>query len=166
MVGALVLAFTALGGAAPQQKDNMPLDKEFLIKTITCNQFEIKASEMAETRSSNVKVKSFAHQLVKDHKALETRLNDLAKDQKVAVLAGTEKELKTQLDRLSSASADSFDREYLKAIIEDHEKGVQMFENQGKRGTDNALKTFATNTLPTLQTHLMEAKKLSVEVSK
>jgi len=161
----LLLALTTTGGAALRQQETQPLDREFLVKTITCNHAEIKASELAESRATNPKVKEFAQMLVKDHKNLSERLAELAKDHKLAILAGTEKATKEMLDRLSNTGNDNFDKEYLKSVIEEHEKAIQMFDAQASRGSDSALKSFATNTLPSLRAHLTEAKKLSTDLA-
>jgi putative membrane protein len=164
----LVLAFAlmAMDGAAAQQRDvqDLPLDREFLIKTITCNHAEIRASELATSRASNAKVKEFANKLIKEHKDVSERLTELAKNFKLAILAGTEKETKDMLDRLGNLSDAGFDKEYMKTMVNEHEKAVQMFEAQAKKGTDASLREFATTTLPTLRAHLTEAKKISTEL--
>jgi putative membrane protein len=57
-------------------------------------------------------------------------------------------------DRMSKLSGAEFDREYVNAMVEDHEKDVNLFRMQSESGTDADAKAFAAKTLPTLQMHL------------
>jgi putative membrane protein len=151
--------------AANQQRTDKLLDKDFIAPAFTMSQAEVKASEMAESQANSPKVKAFAQRAAKDHTRLNEQLGQLAKDSKVAVLAGTEKTTKDMLDRLSKMKGADFDREYLKTIIDDHEKAMQIFETQSKYGTDTKLNAFAASTLPQLRDHLREAQKLLADIN-
>lgn len=54
-----------------------------------------------------------------------------------------------------------FDRECAKHMLKDHEEDVALFTKASKELKSEELKDFATKTLPVLQRHLEEAKKLS-----
>jgi putative membrane protein len=68
------------------------------------------------------------------------------------------------IQRLQGLSGAEFDREYIKQMVEDHEKGVQKFEMASKSLQDEELKRFATDTLPTLRSHHEQAQKLAATV--
>jgi len=51
-------------------------------------------------------------------------------------------------------------------MVRDHETDVKEFERQSQSGTNAALKTFAGQTLPTLQEHLRMAKDVEGKVGK
>ena len=165
---AFVASFVACVGVANAriQREEKPLDKEFLIKTVTCNQADLKASELVESRTSNAKVKDFAQKMAREHAKANQKLAEVAKDQKVAVLAGTEQQTKDLLDRLSKLQSPELDREYLKAMIDDNQKAINMFEWQTKQGTDTKLNAFASDALPQLRDHLKEAQKVAAEINR
>jgi putative membrane protein len=62
---------------------------------------------------------------------------------------------------LSTKSGAEFDQAYIKTMVSNHEKAVQMFEQQrDMKDNDNELRGFVNNTLPTLRNHLTKARDL------
>jgi len=158
---ALALLFALWTGVSNAQQE---VDRDLLIKVFTLSHADLRASELAEKQASNAKVKEFAQKMVKGHNLLNEGLSKLAGDQKIAVVAGTEKAAKETYDRLTKLQGAEFDREYLKAIINDHERYIQMFETQISQGKDAGLTNFAKNALPSAREHLKEAQALAAEV--
>ncbi|MDP2274995.1 MAG: DUF4142 domain-containing protein [Archangium sp.] len=72
--------------------------------------------------------------------------------------------MQKKYDDLAKLTGDRFDRQYLGNIIEDHKKSVKLFERESKSGEDAELKSWATNTLPTLKHHLDMAQSVEREV--
>ena len=66
-------------------------------------------------------------------------------------------------DRLAKLSGEQFDKEFAKAMVDDHKNDIKEFEAQAK-GTDDVA-SFAKNTLPTLQKHLQIAQSLTSQKS-
>lgn len=67
-------------------------------------------------------------------------------------------------DELAKKTGVDFDKAYLSAIIDDHKKNIKLFERESKRGDDAELKSWATNTLPTLRHHLEMAQTIEKDV--
>jgi putative membrane protein len=63
-------------------------------------------------------------------------------------------------DRLSKLSGDNFDREFAKAMVDDHKNDIREFEKEAKKKNDPAAE-FANQTLPTLRKHLEMAQSLA-----
>jgi putative membrane protein len=63
--------------------------------------------------------------------------------------------------KLSKLSGADFDREYVKAMVADHENDVTAFTSVSKGATDADVKAFATKTLPTLEMHFEMIKSLA-----
>ena len=61
---------------------------------------------------------------------------------------------------LSKLSGEDFEREYMKQMVEDQEKGARMFEAYSKGGENKELRDFAKETLPKIREHLAEAKRI------
>lgn len=67
---------------------------------------------------------------------------------------------KEVMEKLSKLKGAEFDREYVKAMVEDHEKDVAAFEATSKGAVDADVKAFATKTLPTLKEHLQMIREI------
>ncbi|MFN2391143.1 MAG: DUF4142 domain-containing protein [Pyrinomonadaceae bacterium] len=65
------------------------------------------------------------------------------------------------MEKLSKVSGADFDKEYVKAMVEAHEKDVAAFENASKTAADADVKSFATKTLLTLKMHLEMIKAMA-----
>ena len=136
--------------SAAQSGDAAPLDTEFLIKAVGAGNAEISFSELADSHSSNLDVKAFAKELIKDHEALNVELKQYASDQKIAILTGLEKGTRDEVEVLSRLKNDAFDFAYVNRMVDDHQKAVKLFENQDKNGKNAKLKAYAETALPTL----------------
>jgi putative membrane protein len=54
-----------------------------------------------------------------------------------------------------------FDRAYMKDMVQDHTKDVAEFRKESTSAKDPDVKSFASQTLPTLEDHLKEAKGIT-----
>ncbi len=68
-------------------------------------------------------------------------------------------------DALSKLSGAAFDRAYARDMVKDHEQDVADFSKEASGGQKPALKDFASQTLPTLQDHLKQAKEMRQNVA-
>jgi putative membrane protein len=73
-----------------------------------------------------------------------------------------EKKTLTELSKLKGAA---LDRAYIDDMVKDHQKDVQLFQQEAQSGTNPQLKSFAQETLPTLQQHLSQAQELQKTVA-
>lgn len=147
-----------------EEKDAPKDDREFLIKAAEAGTAEIKFSELAEDRASSSEVKEFARQMVKDHKQMSDQLSTYAKTLKIGVLAGLDKEKNATYQRLSKLKGQEFDLEYMKQMVEDHEKAVRLFESEAKSSGDSDLKKFAKDNLDKIRDHLKHARTIAASL--
>ena len=63
-------------------------------------------------------------------------------------------------DGRSKLSGRAFDRQFVRMMVEDHQKDVKDFEKETKSSNEQ-IAGFAKDTLPTLQKHLGTAKSLA-----
>jgi len=64
------------------------------------------------------------------------------------------------IDDLNSAAAQDFDKTYANQQVDAHQEAVHLFKKYAAKGDDADVKQFAEKTLPTIEHHLEEAKKL------
>jgi putative membrane protein len=161
LAGALAIPF-----AAADKVDKTPItDQDFVAKTGAGNLGEISLAKLAETNASSEDVKDFARRMIRDHKADNEKLMGVAKAANALVPTELDKEAQAMEDKLSSLEGADFDKAYMKAMVEDHEKDVNLFEAASKSATDPGVRSFAGDLLPTLQEHLKMARTINDKIS-
>src|SRR5262245_49856558 len=153
--------------SAARAEDKAPTnDREFIAHMATGGHAEVKYAELAEKRAQNAKVKEYAARMAKDHTEVNKKLADVAKNQKVAVVAGLEGDKRAMFMDLSKLQGDEFDRHYMKMMVENHEKSVVLLDKFSKMGMDPEVKKFCEEILPTVKEHLTMAKEINETVNK
>ena len=96
------------------------------------------------------------------HTKTTEELTGIVKTKNIKVVPPTKLDAKHQklIDDLNSATADNFDKAYAKQQVDAHQEAVDLFKKYAASGDDADVKQFAEKTLPTIQHHLDEAKKL------
>ncbi len=116
---------------------------------------EIELSKMILNKATkNNEVKAFAQKMVTDHTKASNELKALAAKKKVTLPTELDPEQISMASDMAKLSGEELDEEYVNAMVEAHEKDVNLFKAQSESGTDADAKAFATKTLPTLQMHL------------
>jgi putative membrane protein len=133
-------------------------DKKFVENAAQGGVAEVEMGKLAAQKAQNAEVKQFGDRMVKDHSAANDKLMKLASDKGVAASTEMDASTKREYDKLSKLSGARFDQEYMKSMVSDHEKDVKEFQSEAKSAKDPDVKSFAENTLPTLEEHLKLAK--------
>jgi putative membrane protein len=98
--------------------------------------------------------------MVTDHTKANQELAEIAQKKNMPVATDLDPKHRTMADKLAKLQGAAFDREYLLGQVADHEQTVALFKTQIKEGKDADLKTFARETLPTLEDHLKTVRAL------
>jgi putative membrane protein len=170
-----VLALAVCVSLAPAQEDNKavqrkdfdkekPLDKEFLVAMHSCCNAMDRIIGLVERRASSNEVKEFAKKIKEDHDKLSKKLGETIKDKKIAAVAGLDKDVNDKIAALGKLEKGEFDKEFLKQVVEGHEKAIKKAENQKTNGKDKDITNFAEDLLTTLKDHLKKAKELQKKV--
>jgi putative membrane protein len=139
-------------------------DKEFVVNAGMGGLAEVAHGNLAVQKATNADVKAFAQRMVTDHGTANTELAQLATTKGLALpteLTGEHQQMQEHLNSLSGAA---FDKEYMKHMVESHEKTVADFDKASTTSTDADLKAWTAKTLPTLQDHLRQAKAIAGKV--
>jgi len=157
----------ALGGAGSQvfASDATPTvakaDQEFVEKANQGGLFEVRSSEIATKRSIGGAEQQFAQDMIDDHGKSNRALANLAAKKGVDIPTTLDKKHEALLEKLGSAADKDLAREYVAMQLKAHKEAVDLFTTESTDGKDVDLRTFASETLPTLQTHLVHIKTLS-----
>ena len=139
-------------------KTHSAADQAFVKKAAEGGMAEVELGKLAADKASSPEVKEFGQKMVDDHTKANDQLKSLAQTKNITLPADLTVKDKALLDRLSKLSGPAFDRAYMRAMVSDHTKDVNEFRTQAKSGADPDVKSWASNTLPTLETHLKLAQ--------
>jgi putative membrane protein len=127
-------------------------DKAFIKDAAKGGMMEVAMGRVAQKDASNGKVKNFGARMVKDHSKANEELKAIAKEENVEWPG--EKE----------AGKWTSDKDYMDAMVKDHEKDLAAFEKEAKNGSDPNVKSFADKTAKTVREHLEMAKEIDAKL--
>jgi putative membrane protein len=161
-LSAIAIAFASTAHAA----DIPSTDKSFMKKAAEGGALEIQASQIADQKSQDPQVKTFAEKMIADHTKAGDELNALASSKGVTLPTDPSITQKAKLKLLDSESGSHFDKSYAKQIgVDAHKDTVALFEKEAANGKDPDVKAFAEKTLPTLHEHMKMATDLQSETA-
>lgn len=150
--------------SAPGAADPVHLgksDKHFASTALAAGTAEVDEARLALAQSENADVKSFAQMMIDDHTKAGDHLKTIAKVEPSAKLGTAEH---AKLEKLRAAKGAAFDKAYVKNQLHAHDQAVALFKREAASGRDPQLRRFASDTLPTLETHRKLVKELSTKL--
>jgi putative membrane protein len=135
-------------------------DSTFVTKAAAGGMAEVENARLALERAQSSEIKQHAQQMIDDHSKANEELKGIASDKNLAVPAQLDAAHKKAHEKLQDLSGAAFDKEYANQEVKDHQDAVALFKQQSRSGSDAELKQFASTTLPKLEHHLQEARKL------
>jgi len=138
---------------------------DFVDAAVEAGIAEVVTGNLAQEKSQNADIKTFAQQMVTDHTQANQKLGDIARKLDISVpddAAMTDKVKKMILEWRD----ESFDKSYVNNQVDAHEKAVELFKKEAASSDKAELKAFASETLPKLEQHLEHAKALQAKHGK
>lgn len=153
-----VLALTLVGGGAALADTNTSKtaatgDKSFVEKAAAGGMAEVKLGKLAMDKGQSMEVKQFARKMVEDHSKANTELKQIADKENMTVPTKLDEKHQAVYDRLAKLNGAEFDKEYMRAMADDHDDTVKLFKEQAQNGQNPELKSYAMKTLPVLEKH-------------
>jgi putative membrane protein len=178
-VGSVTVVLSAIGSWAvlahqdtPAAKANTSTgsrpsiaDTHFAKEAAQGGMAEVKLGQLAQDKGSNDSVKNFGKRMVDDHSKAGDKLKDVASQENITLPTDISAKDQATYDRLSKLNGAAFDRAYARDMVKDHQTDVAAFQKEANSGKVDSLKSFASETLPTLQDHLKEAKEMMKSVA-
>lgn len=140
-------------------------DSKFMMELATGGMNEIGLSQTALARSSNEEVKQFAQKMVDDHTAAGEELKSLATDKNVTLPTTMDSKHMSLNTKLTNMTGMDFDKEYMKAMVKDHEATISLLAKEANSGKDADAKALASKLLPIVQGHLQMARTIMDNMS-
>lgn len=134
-------------------------DSEFAKTAAEGGFAEVRFGQLAEDKATNQSVKDLAQRMVDDHTKADASLKTAASKDNITVTSQLDAKDQATYAKLSMLSGSAFDRDYARDMVRDHETDIAMFKREANSGKDPAIKSFARQTLPTLEDHLKLARQ-------
>jgi len=151
-ITALLLASAAVAGSP---------DSSFYKNAAEGGMSEVELGQLAQQKAANPSVKDFGAMMVKDHSAANDKLKALAASKQVSLPDSPSMMQKASKTKLNMMSGESFDKSYVKGMIDDHKQDIKEFQKEASEGKDPDARAFASATLPTLQMHLEKIQAIA-----
>jgi putative membrane protein len=158
-------AATGSGSGVPSSLSKS--DQKIIKDMALANMAEVEAGRMAQGKSNNEQVRTFAQQMIDDHgKALDD-IKQLAQAKGVALPSELDTVHKRMAERMVAQSGEAFDRAYLdRAGVYDHKKTHDMLRKAQSRAKDPELKALVARILPVVEQHMAAVQQLSKDTAR
>ncbi|MFY7844246.1 DUF4142 domain-containing protein [Chryseobacterium gambrini] len=134
-------------------------DKMFADAAAKGGMMEVMAGKLAAMNAESAAVKSLGEMMVKDHSKANDELKKWAMTVGYTLPTAMDADQQKMYDDLKAKKGKDFDKAYTDLMVSDHKEDIAVFKKEASAGSEASLKSFASNTLPTLEHHLMEAEK-------
>lgn len=161
-------------------------DRNFVTDIMSAGMAEIELGKLAKDHAGNAQVKQYGQMMIDDHTNAGNMLKQVATTYSIPAEPKIDDKHRDLMDKLSKLRGAEFDKEYMNAMVDDHEDAVRKVRSrvdenrslterlQGKNPEDRAsvkpepsddkvkmsLNEWAANALPTLEHHLNRAKEI------
>jgi|SRR5437588_8574213 len=151
--------------AAPAAKDTLNQeDKTFVREAGMGGMAEVELSKIAQ-KSENPDVKRFADRMVQDHTAANQELMTVATGLGIEAPKALDPQHDQIRQKLTTLQGKALDEQYMQVMVQDHNKTVNLFQQEERSGSSPQLKSFAAKTLPILKEHQTMATELARKVT-
>ncbi|MBL7881538.1 MAG: DUF4142 domain-containing protein [Chryseobacterium gambrini] len=134
-------------------------DKMFADAAAKGGMIEVMVGKLAAMNAESAAVKSLGEMMVKDHSKANDELKKWAMTVGYTLPTAMDADQQKMYDDLKAKKGKDFDKAYTDLMVSDHKEDIAVFKKEASAGSEASLKSFASNTLPTLEHHLMEAEK-------
>jgi len=150
-----------------QAATQTPLNDDQIAKiTETVDTGEVTMAKLAEKKATDKRVKKYAEHMVAQHTQDKKKVQSLSKRVQItpadsSVASDLEQTASRKCDELEQASKDDFDRQYINAQVEGHQKVYDLLSSQLIPNATNAdLKNRLEEAKTMVEKHLNEAKEI------
>lgn len=135
-------------------------DQKMMAEFAQANMAEVAVAKLAQSRSSNSEIRTFAQQMIDDHGKAYKDLSQLAEDKHVTLPDEADAKHQEMLKKKNTLNGAEFDRQYAKAAVADHQNAKKLVDRIAKTAQDPDLKALGKNAQPVIDMHLKMAKEL------
>lgn len=135
----------------------------FLTKASSSSSLKIAAGNLAVQKGQADNVQDYGEEIIKEHSSISEEMKELAVANNWIITDDLLSTHKQQLSQLQQQQVSEFDLAFAKLMVNAHEEAVNLFRIASVNENevyDTDVQTFAQETLPILELHLIEAKEI------
>lgn len=151
-------------GQGQQQGQMSQQDAKFAKEAATGNMLEVRLGDLAQQQAERDEVKQFGERMAQDHGDAQDKLKEILQQANAEVPQELPQDKQQQVDRLKEMQGQEFDRAYMQLMVRDHEKDVQAYQQYSQNGQHDELKSYAEETLSTLEEHHQRAREIAQQI--
>lgn len=139
-------------------------DQEMMQKISQTNIAEIEAAKLAQEKSKDEEVRSFAKKMMDDHTAAQEELEKIAQSKGVSLPSNPDAKHQAAMKKMATLSEKEFDKQYMSQAGEkDHREARKLLDRVSKQAKDEELKQYATKTIEAVDEHGKMAKEMKMD---
>ena len=139
-------------------------DTQFADKAAAGGMAEVALGKLALQKSFSARIKNFANMMVTDHSKANDELKGIAQKENLTLPASIDAGHQAKMDSLGKLSGKDFDKAYVSAMVDGHQKTLTLMQDEANNGKNTSLKAFAAKVAPTVKMHLDAIIKIQGEM--
>lgn len=139
---------------------------DFATAVAAGNMKEIALGKLALKNANYGRLKEFAQKMIDAHEKANRDLQTACYTAGVTLPAGLAKADQEEVDKMAGKEGKSFDRDYIKKMVSEHQKTMERLDAAASNMKDVSLQNYAKKTLPVVKAHLEEARTILEDVRK
>jgi putative membrane protein len=153
---------TTAGAVGTVSAEMTTTTKGFVTAAAISDMYEVEAGKIAAKRGQSAGVRDFGKHMAEAHTQTTDQLKTVLAGNNIQVTLPTHLDDRRQgmIDDLRGAKAADFDHRYLAQQEAAHKEARILLRGYAKSGDNNAVKAFASETLPKVEDHLAMVMKL------
>jgi putative membrane protein len=152
------LAFCALPALAAKAPMS---DQKFIDVAAQTDMVEANLGDLAQDAASSQAVRDYGRMLMHDHTQDYQALQTLAQQAGLTVPTAIDTEHnKAMIGPMHALKGKAFDHKYIQDMIAGHTQAIALYKKEAKDATNPAVRSYAQDTLATLQKHLDDARAI------
>jgi len=144
-----------------QVRDREPAtDTEVLTRALGREMGEINIADLAVKKASSEEVRKLARKISEDHGKAKDQLMEEAKNLKIGVVGGLDKEHRAKVAKLAVLTGKDFDDAFLDHVIESHTACCDSYDRWQKGAKSDGIGKTLRTARDNMKEHLATAKRL------
>ena len=155
------LALCAISALAQKTKAPMS-DQEFLNTAAQTDMIEAHLGKLAQDQASAQPVKDYGQMLVTDHtQDYQAACRVLAQQTGLTIPTAIDAaHNKSMIGPMHALKGTAFDHKYIQEMVAGHTEALALYKKEAQDAKNPAIRSYAEQTIPTLQKHLDDAKAI------
>jgi len=139
-------------------------DSQYLVEAATTDLKEIEIGKLAQQKSSDPDIKAFGKMLEEDHMKSSADVQKLAQLKNISLPAALTEDGQKMYKELDEKTGLDFDKKFADMMVDGHQKAIDKMTKAAEEASDEEIRVWASNKLPTLTAHLEHAKSLKEKI--